>query len=234
MPTYQIADVRVRYSPQYDMSRLRSEKYRCDDDGQAPRLNAHVENARLLREECPHLTPEECEYMEIGREFYCLLLLREGMMLHASAVVVDGFAYLFSAPSGTGKSTHTSLWLRQFGERAYLLNDDKPALRALPDGVFAYGTPFSGKHDLSVNARVPVRGIAFLERSEDNRIERIRGRDALFALLNQTVRPHDVSLYTRLLQVIQSVTQTVPIYRLYCNMDPQAAELSYEAMKRGE
>ena len=75
---------------------------------------------------------------------------------------------------------------------------------------------------------------AFLERSEDNRIERMGGRDALYALLNQTVRPRAVPLYTRLLHVIQSVTQTVPIYRLHCNMDPRAAELSYETMKRGE
>ena len=233
MPTYRIADIPVRYKPQYAMTQTRSEQYRIADTIPSHALGTDRECIETMQKEQPHLTMEECEYMQIGREFYSLLLQYDGMLLHASAVVVDGFAYLFSAPSGTGKSTHTSLWLQKFGSGAYLLNDDKPALRVFPDGVFAYGTPFSGKYDLSVNARVPVRGIAFIARSETNRMERIAGRDALYALLNQTVRPRDVQVYVKLLQLVQTVTQTVPIYRLYCNMDPQAAELSYETMRKG-
>ena len=215
------------------MTRTRSEKYRIEDMVPSHALGMDRSLFEDTEKELPHLTQGECEYMQFGREFYSLLLLYDGMMLHASAVVVDEHAYLFSAPSGTGKSTHTALWLQKFGSDAYLLNDDKPALRVFPDGVYAYGTPFSGKYDLSVNVRVPLRGIAFIERSETNRMERMTGRDALYALLNQTIRPRNVQLYTNLLHVVQVITQTIPIYKLYCNMDPQAAELSYETMRKG-
>ena len=233
MPTYRIADLLVRYEPEYPMLRARSEKYRAPQDPSAKEIGKDKEAITVLHQNYPTLTLEECEYMQLGKEFFYLLLLHGGMMLHASAVVVDGAAYLFSAPSGTGKSTHTALWLKKFGEDAYLLNDDKPALRVFEDGIYAYGAPFSGKYDLSVNERVPVRGIAFIERSETNRIERKDSKEALYALLNQTVRPRELPLYTRLLQTVQKVTQEVPIYTLYCNMAPQAADLSYETMRKG-
>ena len=234
MSLYRIADLLVQYEPQYAMLRGRSEKYRAEStDESAPCIDC---DRQTLAEMClafPQLTVEECEYMQVGRAFFNLLLSHSGMMLHASAVVVGERAYLFSAPSGTGKSTHTALWLKKFGNRAYLLNDDKPALRIASDRVYAYGAPFSGKFDLSVNTRVPVEGIAVIERSETNHIERKNGRDALYALLNQTVRPVEVGLYTRLLQTVQTVIQTVPIYTLYCNMDPQAADVAYETMRKG-
>ena len=233
MPTYRMADLIVRYTPRFPMLRDRSEPYRTDTLTEENELSGIDQAAVQLHQQYPHLTDEECEYIRAGSLFYSLLPDHNGLMLHASAVVVDGYAYLFSAPSGTGKSTHTSLWLQKFGSDAYLLNDDKPAIRVLADGVYAYGTPFSGKYDLSRNTRVPIRGIAFLERSDVNRIERKTGRDALYAMLNQTIRPHEVSQYTKLLQILQHVTQTIPIYTLWCNMEPEAATLSYETMRKG-
>ena len=234
MPIYQIADLLVRYDPQYPMLNTRSEQYRTAETTDAAAwIGADAQTLENLHQIHPNLSLEECEYMQAGREFFTLLLSHDGMMLHASAVVVDGAAYLFSAPSGTGKSTHTALWLKKFGDGAFLLNDDKPALRILDGKVYAYGAPFSGKFDLSVNVRMPVQGIAFIERSETNRIVRKSGKDALYALLNQTVRPREVPLYTKLLQIIQTITEQIPIYTLYCNMDPQAADLSYEVMRKG-
>ena len=87
-------------------------------------------------------------------------------MLHASAVVVDGDAYLFSAPCGTGKSTHASLWLKYLKHKnPYILNDDKPAIRIVNDNIYVYGTPFSGKTDKNKNEKANLKGIAFLEQS---------------------------------------------------------------------
>ena len=233
MSTYQIADLTVRYVPQFPMLRERSEKYRVSDAQEALFLTGIGEAAAVLRQEYPHLTPEECEYIRAGSIFYNMLLDHAGMMLHASAVVVDGLAYLFSAPSGTGKSTHTALWLQKFGSRAFLLNDDKPAIRVTSDGLFVYGTPFSGKFDYNVNTRAPLRGIAFVERDTQNSITRKTGKDALYALLNQTIRPGQVEKYTKLLQIVQQITRSVPIYTLRCNMEPDAATLSYETMRKG-
>ena len=137
----------------------------------------------------PYLSDDDGEYLATGSDFYKKLLRYDGFMLHSSAVVADGKAYLFTADSGTGKSTHTSLWKKLFGNRAYILNDDKPALR-LEDGIwYVYGTPWSGKHDLSMNERVPLSGIAIIERGEENRMERMKEISAIVPIIRQANRP---------------------------------------------
>ena len=129
-------------------------------------------NPELILENNPAArTLDAAEYMGTGTYFARQLLRFDGFQLHSSAVMLDGKAYLFSAPSGTGKSTHTEKWCRLFG--AKLLNDDKPALRCQDGTWMAYGTPWSGKHDLSEPVGVPLGGIAFLKRGEENRIYRM-------------------------------------------------------------
>ncbi len=170
------------------------------------------------------------EYLLTGVLFYKNLLNHCGMMLHSSCIVVDGKAYLFTADSGTGKSTHTNLWLNLFGDRAYILNDDKPALR-LVDGVwYAYGTPWSGKNDISVNTRIPVAGIACLDRGEKNEIERFTGVEAIQAIIKQVNRPRLIDYRIKLLALLDKLLTQVPVWKLRCNMDPEAAIVSYEAM----
>ncbi len=187
-------------------------------------------NWESLQKRQPHLSKDDSEYISTCTWFYGSLLKYSGFLLHSSAVVVDGKAYLFSAASGTGKSTHTQLWLKQFGDRAYMLNDDKPALR-LEDGQwYAYGTPWSGKYDYSTNARVPLAGICFLKRGEKNVIRPFGGSKAVFAFLEQTVRPRVVEARVEIMSLLTKLMETVPIWQLECNMDPEAALVSYRAM----
>lgn len=231
---YSIADLCVSYDSLYPMLRERSEKYRIEESA-TPDLSLSVTKAQIdgIREATPLLDDETREYMLIGKFFYENLPLFGGMMLHASAVVVDSEAYLFSAPSGTGKSTHTSLWLRYFGDRAYILNDDKPAIRLKDGKVYAYGTPYSGKFDISRNIGVPLKGIAFVERSETNFVERMDAKKAMYSILNQTARPAAPQKYMRLLKVLDGILKNVPVYTLHCNMELEAAKVAYEAMQKG-
>lgn len=116
----------------------------------------------------PELSSENAEYIATGRSFYRRLLDHDGFMLHSSCVVMDGKAYCFTATSGTGKSTHTALWQKVFGrDRVYILNDDKPALRRMDGRWYAFGTPWSGKYDISVPKGVPLGGIALLSRGDE-------------------------------------------------------------------
>ena len=174
------------------------------------------------------------EYMFTGADFYKMLLDYDGLMLHSSVVVVDGKAYLFSADSGTGTSTHTQLWLKLFGDRAYILTDDKPALR-LEDGVwYAYGTPWSGKNDISVTARIPIAGIAMLERDAENSIERFGGVEAIRLIMAQLHIPKQMDCRIKLMELLDQLITMVPIWRLKCNMDLSAAQLSYNVMSGAE
>lgn len=185
-----------------------------------------------LKEQYPRWSDNLGEYMSTGTLFYRHLLNFDGIMLHSSAVVVDGQAYLFTADSGMGKSTHTQLWLKKFGPRAFILNDDKPALRLEEDGWYAYGTPWSGKDDISVNTRVPLAGIAVVERGEENSIEPFRGVGAVHALLKQVNRPKEKGYREKILELLDKLITQVPVWKLRCNMDMEAAEVSYQAMSK--
>ena len=180
----------------------------------------------------PSMSDDDIEYLYSGAVFYKHLMDYNGMMLHSSAVVVDNRAYLFTADCGTGKSTHTALWLKLFGDRAYILNDDKPALR-LEDGIwYAYGTPWSGKSDLSVNARVPLAGIAVLERSVENSIEHFGGIGAISSILAQLNKVRSREYREKQMDLLGKLLEAVPVWKLKCNMDISAARLSYEAMSK--
>ena len=186
---------------------------------------------KALQVSQPHLSDEESEYLTSGGSFYYQLLDFDGMMLHSSAVVREGKAYLFTAPCGTGKSTHTRRWLENFSD-AYILNDDKPAIR-LEDGVFyAYGTPWSGKTDQNRNIRVELGGICVLRRGAENQIAPYTGRPALHDLLEQTIRPRDPVRMGKLLELLDQLMRKVPLWKMECNMNPEAAHASYNAMAR--
>lgn len=184
----------------------------------------------VMKERIPQLSDDDAEYLGTGGCFYKELLNFNGFQLHSSAVVMDGKAYLFSANSGTGKSTHTNLWLKQFGSRAFILNDDKPAVRLI-DGVwYAFGTPWSGKNDISVNEGIPIGGICMIERGEKNEIRPFTGKEAIFEVFVQTNRPKAAEYRMKLLDLLDNMMRTVPVWKLKCNMDPDAAIVSYEAM----
>lgn len=206
-----------------------AQAYACEGGG-TPDIVIRADWQNLQARQ-PHLSRDDCEYLMTGDSFYRQLLNFDGMLLHASAVVMDGRAYLFSAPCGTGKSTHTALWCRVFGpDRARILNDDKPALRYEDGAFYAYGTPWSGKSDQNLNLRVPVAGICILTRGEENSIEPHRGATAIYDILSQTIRPKDPRMTGRLLELLDKLISCVPVWKLCCNMEPEAAMVSYRAM----
>ena len=179
----------------------------------------------------PNFTEETAEYIRAGGLFYTGLIDFGGIMLHASGVVKDGYAYLFSADSGTGKSTHTRLWCEHI-EGAYIINDDKPAIRIVDGETFVYGTPFSGKEDLSANKKVKLGGICFLYRSEENSIERISPEEAIVPVLRQTIHQLKEDKLDKLLTLLDEILSCTPVYKMGCNITEQAALLSYSTMKR--
>ena len=178
----------------------------------------------------PELSLDDCEYLLTGDCFYQRLSFFDGMLLHASCVVVDGLAYLFTAPSGVGKSTHTQLWLKLLGDRAFILNDDKPALRILDGKVIAYGTPWSGVDDYSINTGVPVGGIAIVKRAANNSIRPLAPAEALFPIMDQSMRSWSEEGKNRFYSILDRVIHNTKIYELSCNTDISAGLLSYETM----
>lgn len=224
--TYKIAGLTVGMDT-FGKTMKQAEKFEAE---QSEEFDVVVSSEALpVQEWEKNFTPESAEYMKTGMDFYNKILHFDGMMLHSSAVVLDGYAYLFTAASGTGKSTHTKLWCDNF-DGAVILNDDKPVMK-LENGIwYAYGTPWSGKTDLNLNLRVPLGGIAVLERGTENSIERISGKRAVYAVLNQTIRSYDAALRMKTIDLISDLLEKVPVWLLRCNTEKDAAVLSKEAM----
>ena len=160
------------------------------------------------------------------------LLERNTLLLHGSAVAVDGNAYLFTAPCGTGKSTHTRLWREVFGERAVMVNDDKPFLRITPEGVLAYGSPWSGKHGLATNICVPLKGICLLKRGTENEIRPLAPEYGIALLREQAHIPEDSALRGSVFALVDALLEKVPLWQMSCNKEPVAAEIAYRAMHK--
>lgn len=180
-------------------------------------------------EGCP---PDCCESLGLYRSICDLLLRQDVLLFHSSAVALEGKAYLFAAPSGTGKSTHARLWRQRFGEAVTILNDDKPLLRFEPSGqVLACGTPYAGKEDLHANRMVPVAGILVLYQNPENVIRPMTAREALPVFYQQSYRGlADPVLIRRSLDLMVRLTR-LPVYRLGCTISAEAAELALRTLK---
>ncbi len=235
MPMYRIADLLVDMPCTGERLVRQAAAYAVQTDA-PPDLELYIPEETLAARvaQYPTLTRDDWEYILYTSVFYRELLRFDGLLLHASAVVVDGYAYLFSANSGVGKSTHTQLWRDLLGDRAYILNDDKPALRERDGRFLAYGTPFSGKTDLNRNACVPIGGICFLSRGEVNRVEPLAPGDAIPLLFEQTMRKLPADRMQLLLDRMDRLLQSAPLWKMTCNRDLSAAELAYETMRRGD
>ncbi len=225
-----VADLIVEIDIYYPLLQSRVGNYIYNGSQKADIVvNIPAEYYEKMQKEYPQLTVEECEYLWSGSGFYNQLIKHGGLLLHSSCVEYEGRAYLFSAKSGTGKSTHTHLWLKYLkGSR--IVNDDKPAIRKIGEKYYAYGTPWSGKTDESINEGVEIGGIAFLNRGE-NAIKPIGGIKAASLFMNQTVRPNDKENMEKCLDNLNELLSGVPIYELSCDMSEDAVKTSYNAMK---
>lgn len=150
MLTIQLADHAIGLDCRYDYLPRQCRDY-CTD--RPPQWTVRATEADLLREN-PEGKPYAAGYLEslaLYRQICERLIEWDVVLFHGSALALDGKAYLFTAPSGTGKSTHAALWRQVFGTRVTMINDDKPLLRFAPEGVTVFGTPWAGKAHLQTN-----------------------------------------------------------------------------------
>ena len=223
---YRIADVIVSVPPVGDMpERMRA----YETDKGDPGITIDMEDLHLSK--WKRLKDVDLQYyMETGRFFCDEMLWHEGLMLHASAVMVDGQVSLFSGQCGMGKSTHAKLYLDMLGEKATIINDDKPILRRTQDGWYAYGTPWCGKDGINRNAKGPVTGICFLQRG-DSKISRLEPKESVARILMQTqYYQTDKKQMLQLLSLVDRLAREVPIFELYSHAQPEDAALTYASM----
>lgn len=161
----------------------------------------------------------------LGELFRYFILEHSGLIMHASSLMYKGGGVMFSAPSGTGKSTHTSLWRDSFGDDVTMINDDCPALKFNENGVFICGTPWSGKTEINHNVCAPLKAVVMLSRSPENTIRKLNPSEAVFLALREVRRPVFEDKLQKTLDNVSQLLSTVPVYLLGCNISSEAAEL---------
>lgn len=157
-------------------------------------------------------------------------VLYNTVLIHASTVVNKSCAYAFIAPSGTGKSTHSKLWIENISD-TFLLNDDNPAIKIHPDGqVYIYGTPWSGKTPCYKNQSYPLGALVRIKQAPHNSIQALYGVSAFTTVLPScSSMKWNPYLYRLLCDIVESLVHCVPIFELQCLPNPEAALLSYES-----
>ena len=237
MPKYEMAGLVIEINVSHGLTRRLCEPYKTEESRRADiAVTVTKEDIEKERSGEPGFSDGYYEFIHVYRRICERLPEFDGMLLHSVAVAVDGKAYLFSAVSGTGKTTHAEQWKKLLGEKVTVINGDKPIIRRI-DGVFyACGTPWAGKEGENAPVNVPIAGICKLTRAAENSIRPMEPGEILPLILNQTMRLSDPDGMDRLLSLIDGLVRSTPCWLLGCNISVEAAEVSYRAMsgEKGE
>ncbi|MEE1016832.1 MAG: hypothetical protein U0L27_04070 [Ruminococcus sp.] len=229
---YKIADLIVDYTAKYEDLEKLSEQFKYSGEKEADITlavpNKHLEN--LLSRSAKGTTIGGIENFAISSEFNREAIKYGVMLVHSSALIYNNEAYLFSADSGVGKSTHTKLWLKAFGDKVHIMNDDKPVVRLYDDHAQAYGTPFDGGSGIALNERYPLKAIIFVERGEENSVRIPDNKEIIQKLYFQTARMVNRETAEKMLVNMERLLHLTKFYILTCNMDISAAYTAYNSI----
>lgn len=229
-----IADLTVQLHPLFDATRTYCQDYLVENatpDIVAVSSEAAVEQELSVAD--PGATAESADNIVLYRQIADQLPHRNAVVVHGAAIEYDGKAYLFIAPSGTGKSTHIRMWKKAFGDATRIVNGDKPILRLTENGVDVCSTPWAGKEGWQRNCIVPLGGICLLRRGETDHIQRAHPLEYFDPVLRQVYCPPHGETLDKTLQVLDTILTRVPFYVLDCTISTQAAEVALKGLTGG-
>ncbi len=154
-----------------------------------------------------------------------------GFFLHCSCLEYEDEAYIFTAKSGTGKSTHARLWREVFADKVTMINDDKPIIRYIDNKFYIYGTPWNGKHHLSNNIKSEIKAIYYLYQGEENKATKSDPVSSVTKILSQTVLPDDKESMLHLLDMVEKLVSTTPVLDLHCTISHDAVHTALDSLK---
>ena len=227
---YKIADLIVEYTAKYDELKRLSEQFIYNGERETD-ITLSVTDKQLenmLSRSVEGTTIGGIENLAISSEFNRAAIKYGVMLVHSSALIYDGGAYLFSGDSGVGKSTHTRLWLKAFGDKVHIMNDDKPVVKLYDDKAVAFGTPFDGGSGIALNESYPLKAIIFVERGEENTVRVPENKEIIQKLYFQTARMVNRETAEKMLTNIERILSLTKFYVLTCNMDISAAYIVFE------
>ena len=153
------------------------------------------------------------------------------VVFHGVVLCDKDEAYIVAAKSGTGKTTHARLWLKEFGDDVFILNGDKPIIRIIDGTPYACGTPWKGKEGYGVPGMKKLSAIAMIVRDKDPAVEPLGIGEASLALASQTYIPESEKCAPLALRVISGLIKTLNFYKIRANMDSLSARVARDGLK---
>lgn len=205
------------------------------EDGQVPDFTVSVTDADIEAEKriCTETYPDGVfEATSIHRKIVQGMVKHGVILIHSAVIAVDGEAYAFLAESGVGKSTHLRQWMKHFGERATIVNGDKPMYSFAGGRLTVHGSPWKGKEGWGENISLPVKAFCFLERGNTNEIKSADKGDIARRLFRQVLLPTDARELALFMGILDRTVKEVPFYTLKCNISEEAAALAYNEMSK--
>ncbi len=229
---YLIADLVTEYTPKYDNLKKLSESFLYSGSRETQmKLSVTDEGIEKLDKRMIIPSYPATENFLYAGDFNRAIIKFGGMLVHSSGIICNGGAYLFSADSGVGKSTHTKLWLREFKDKVHIFNDDKPVIMINGKSVTAYGTPFDGGSGIALNESAPLKAIVFIERGETNSVRVPNSKEIISKLYFQTAHMVNAATAQDMLSNFDALIKSdVKFYILTCNMEPEAAHVAYNSI----
>ncbi len=232
MATYKIADFIVELKNKYDFTDKFCKNYLYDGNN-TPDFSISVTEEEIEKELAVNTITDRgyAESVCIYRKLCLDILSKDAILLHAAVVNVDDKGYAFLARSGVGKSTHTRLWQEMLGDRLTIVNGDKPIVRFIDGKFYAYGTPWCGKEGFNTNTKTTLDALCFIERSEENFIEKQSADETVKRILKQVILPTDVKKAEITLDLLDKLVSDTPAFCMHCNVSLKAAEICYNTLK---
>ncbi len=232
MPKVKIADFIIDIQNEYRYLEKQCADYIYDGDEPADftvsvtQEEMDIEAKEYDVEFHPALLESTCAYRQIAME----LPQRDAMLMHGATFAIDGKGIIFIARSGVGKSTHTMLWQKLYGDKLTIVNGDKPIIRFFDGVPYAYGTPWAGKEKLQNNMRVQLTDICILERGLENSTVKVDPADYLDQIMQQVLRPADPLTALKSLELVDALSKKCNFWNIKCNISDEAAITSHDAI----
>lgn len=228
---YEIADLRIDIQNRCAFTTRFCAEYLSKDQDTPAHFSVHVTEEQFRAEKAlgEGFSDGYIENICLYRNL-CLEALRfNKILLHSCVVSYDGKGYAFLGKSGTGKSTHSRLWLKYLPE-SFIVNGDKPILSLEGDVIYAHGTPWMGKEGLGCNAKVPLAGLCFLRQAKQNKLKKLSTSEAVHLLFGQILLPQEEQNAVKTLELADQILQNVPAYLLDCDISQEAVKTSFEGL----
>lgn len=228
---YDIAGLRIRIENEYDFTTKFCQAFLSEDQDAPVDLVAKVtqEEFDAEKEQAPGFSDGYIENICIYRKICLQIPMKNRMLMHASVIKYDGAGYAFLGRSGTGKSTHTRLWMQNV-PTTKIVNGDKPILEFDGEKFIAYGTPWCGKEHWGSKGNAPLRGLCFLEQAKQNSIRKLTPSEVSSRLFQQILLPTEEENAVATLELVDKLIALTPAYLLECDISEEAVKTSFEAL----